>query len=344
MLISKKKMIYIYHSRKSGVSKNPYLMNLIQSFSGNKNYTVVNKNDSSSIGIINIFKYIFKAQYFYFNWVENTPDKKYGIIQSKILLYAIIPLLVFLNKKMIWTCHNKLSHSNNNLKLKKKLFDRMALKSDYIITHSSEGVSYISKKYNRIQDVYFLHHPASLNKSAIGRVTKKDFDILIWGTIQSYKGIYEFLDYLNKSGLDEKYKIRIVGSCLNKYYLEKIKSFENSYIEIQDRYIDIEDLINFLNRAKIILFTYKPDSVLSSGTLIDSILYHNRVVGPNFSCFEDLSKLGLVHVYDNFDTLTVLIEKLIRNRIDIHYRKSIDRYVSQNDWTDFSNKLSILLK
>jgi len=79
--------VYPITARGKDEASNPYIYNLVNSLE--VNFFVINKDDPSSNGIIQLFKYAFKADIFYFNWVENLPARKAGILQTGLLLILL---------------------------------------------------------------------------------------------------------------------------------------------------------------------------------------------------------------------------------------------------------------
>ena len=106
---------------------NPYLDDLIKSFSGKIDF--VNANDPSQSGIFNIFKYIFRINYIFLNWIENIPERKGGTIQTTFVL-VILTLARIFNIKIIWTMHNKLSHSKDSYTQKYRIFKNLLKKAE----------------------------------------------------------------------------------------------------------------------------------------------------------------------------------------------------------------------
>ncbi|NJO67966.1 MAG: glycosyltransferase family 4 protein [Bacteroidetes bacterium] len=163
---------------------NPYIENFILYLSSRFNF--LNKNDYSKVGILNIVKYHFRIKYIFLHWIENVPDRKFGVLQS---LFFILYLFVFKgNRKIVWVMHNRISHFKEHLYLKRLLFKLVLKKSYFIFTHSSDGVEY-ARELGRTDNVVYLAHPVVFHENAS---QVKEFDILIWGSILPYKGIDSF--------------------------------------------------------------------------------------------------------------------------------------------------------
>jgi len=329
----KKAYIYPVSKRIQNAIPNPYIFNFINSL---RNYfDFVNRNNPSKSGILNLIGFINKIDYLFLNWIEELPDNKAGYFQTFIFI-LIIYYCRLTNKKIIWTIHNKQTHYKKNLLIKKYILKLLLKKSDFILTHSSEGLQYASQLSERKLNIRFFHHPLEDNPKG-NRETKKDIDILIWGTILRYKGIDKFLLYLKKNKLDKKYKIIIVGKAKSMDYLNEIKLFENPKIRIKNKYIEFNELIQLINRAKIILFPYSKEFVLSSGGLMDSLSLKANIIGPDIAAFKDLKHEGIINTYNNFDELIEIIDREIN--IKQTNRDKIRKFIENNTWLKFGERL-----
>ena len=329
--------IYIYPitARFEEKYDNPYIKDMTASL---ENFFVcVNKDKPSKVGIFNLCIYFFKTNLFHLNWIEDLPDKKGGFIQS-LFFVVFLFLAKISNKKIIWTAHNKISHHKNHHKLKNFLIKLLARHSDYIITHSHEGVQFVnSLNGNPKKDpVHYIPHPIKPN--ILHSTDSPKYDLIIWGNIRPYKGIDLFLDYLAKQGLLEKYNILIVGKIDDPDYEKELQSYQSKTISILNQFVDNEKLQELIKESSIILFTYQKEYVLSSGALTDSVAYGKKVIGPDIGAFKDLKEAGLIHTYKNFDDLLKLIDKLLNqnNQID---SANLNQYFANNSWSNYGKKL-----
>lgn len=329
----KKAYIYPVSGRIQNAVPNPYVFNFINSL---KNYfDFVNSDKPSGSGIFNLIRFINKIDYLFLNWIEELPDNKGGYIQT-LMFIIIIYYCKLTGKKIIWTIHNKQTHYKRNLLVKNYIFKFLLRKSDFILTHSSEGVEYASQLSKKDLNIRFFHHPLEENINGNNK-TIKDIDILIWGTIIKYKGIDKFLVYLKDNSLDNKYKIIITGKANSMEYFNEIRQFENTYIKIENKYIEYNELVELINRAKIILFPYDKESVLSSGGLMDTLSLKANIIGPCVAAFKDLKDEGIINTYDNFDELIEIIDREIN--INQTNREKIRKFIENNTWLKFGERL-----
>ncbi|NBC81811.1 MAG: hypothetical protein GVY19_00365 [Bacteroidetes bacterium] len=323
----KKAYIYPRTARTENIIPNPYIDHFIESLKGKVNF--LNSEKPSNIGALDIFKFFNKTNIFFFNWIENLPDKKFGVVQSFIFTLIILPMARISNKKIVWTLHNKKPHDNKQSRIKSLLFNIMLKKSDFIITHAKDGVEQVKKLANRKDDeIIYFPHPFS--SKIINHSGQKNIDVLIWGTMAPYKGIHNFINLVNENVTLQSKNILMMGKFQDAEYRNKVISMNTSNIEIKDAYIPDNELIDYLSRAKIILFTYHKDSVLSSGALCESLGYGNYIIGPKTGAFKDLEREGLVHTYKSLHEVSTLIEKLctVENYSDIRMKQQafIDKY------------------
>ncbi len=334
--MSKKIYIYPNTSRDANLGLyNPYIDDLTRSFG--RNYEFINKDKPSNSGIFDILKYLKKTDFVFFNWIEKLPENKGGSLQT-LFLFLMFPILKLFKIKIIWTIHNKLSHSKDHLFLKKAIFKKMLRKADYIVTHSSEGISYgdsmVPGSGNRIH--YFPHPVKDRRKNE-----QKDFlyDILIWGTISPYKGIDKFLEYLHTNNIESEYKILIVGKSTSESYFNLILKYANQNIQIQNKFIEDDMLRNLIKQSKIVLFTYSKSSILSSGVLMDSIGYGANIVGPDVGAFSDLAKDGILSTFNGFEQLIPIIDMQLNKDDFKENSEKFDIFLSNNTWDKYAENI-----
>ncbi|MCG8699621.1 MAG: glycosyltransferase, partial [Bacteroidales bacterium] len=321
---------------KTGVT-NPYVDDFIRSM--NENVVISNKKYPSNAGILNILKFYWSIDYIFLNWIEDLPDKKLGKIQTYIFLF-IVRLSKLLGKKIVWTLHNNLSHYKTNIRLKKKIFNHLIKNSDYILTHSSEGVNVVKNiDESKLNRVIVLHHPVK-PKVIDKEKAKHVYDILIWGTISPYKAVDKFLNYYHGDENLKKLKVCIAGKILSKDYENKVDPLVKGNITLINKFLTLDELEQLFLQSKYVLFTYKSKSVISSGALMDSLAYRNVVIGPNVGAFADLSEEKLVYTYEEYNEIATIIEKAGAENTS----KKLEEFLKDNTWKKFSENLWMKIK
>jgi glycosyltransferase involved in cell wall biosynthesis len=326
---------YIYPlSAMEGIS-NPYIHHFIGALENNFNF--LNRHKPTTTGIFDLIKYFNKIRFIFLNWIEDLPIKKGGTIQVWFLICSIYYFKIR-KVKVIYTLHNKESHHEKRVKLSEFLYQFLAQKADYIITHSKEGVELARKLSNnkRTDRIIFFHHPV-LPLKKISPPLTKEYDILLWGTVAPYKGIEHFLDFIKNSELSDL-RILIAGKITRSWLREKIYSFQNERIKIIDRYISYEERENYILQSKIVLFTYTETSILSSGALMDTLVYAPVIAGPDVGSFRDLAEEGLIFTYKDFENLKALLPTLLS--IKRSETEKIRTFCAENSWEEFGRFLS----
>lgn len=326
--------IYFFPPQRKANRKNvvnPYVRNFIKQLA---KFSEVNEKPTNIPPLLDLALNIYKKDAVVLNWIENTPLKRFGTIQYYFLL-IILNFLYFKRVKTIWVMHNMHPHSGKNIKSQniiKWLYDHATL----ILTHSSEAREYA--KSNGCQNIIFLHHPVSTfdtNSSVSYTNNQSDSDILIWGTIEPYKGIYEFIKYCNDNkSLMENKKITIIGKCNNDDYFKLLNKIKPKYINLINQKIEFNELSYLIKNTKIVLFPYLKGSISSSGALIDTIALGGKAVGPNSGAFVDLEREGVCLTYESFNDIDRII-----NNVDSISESNVDKFIKENSWERFCMRI-----
>lgn len=329
----KKAYIYPNSTKKKEVS-NPYMKDFINSLSGY--FVFVNREKPSASGIFDLRKYISRIDFIFLNWIEDLPDKKYGVFQS---IFFLITIYVMKLKKIriFYVLHNKESHYATHSFLKRKIKKAVLKNADYVVCHSSEGL-----KLNGFgkKNIKYIPHP--FQGYFKGNDALKEYDILIWGSIRPYKGIDSYLSYLESKNYLNRYKTLIVGKIFPPEYEQELMKYRSEKIRIENKYIDDSVLNELIAKSGIILFTYNEKSVLSSGALVYSLSRGALVIGPDTGSFHDLKTEGIIDVFENYDELISRIEYHL-NHPNLNTRK-IEEFVKHNSWQSFGKEIGSWLK
>jgi beta-1,4-mannosyltransferase len=334
------KRIYVYPNilnLRKDIHTNPYIWNLCNSLSTNFEIIQAGKKPSRSL-FLDIFKYISRTDYIYFNWIEEIALGKYG--PFKLILYYVMLLMIKVKGvRIIFMLHNKKPHKSNKLSL--YLLHDIIKRADILLTHSSEGIEVI-KKIDPSLKAFLINHPFETTDISIQEENSKDVDILIWGTIEPYKGILEFLLHLKEHNLLQKYQIRIIGKIPDANYKKELFKYKSDQIIIEDISAEPALLKQLTKHSRLTLFTYKDNTVLSSGALMQALSYGAVILGPSFGAFKDLSLLDLIYAYENFDSMIKAINEVLNGNSHIDILK-IQSYISNNSWDQYSYTLKEIL-
>lgn len=312
---------------------NPYITDLTNNLSEYFEYL---NPEPTNKGIFELFLKAGKTDFLFLNWVENLPERKLGLLQT-MLFVAIVYYLKFTGKKVIWTIHNKFSHSKKKYKTKRWLTKFLIRNSDYMITHSSEGVRFAeSITKNAKERTKYLPHP--IKDFSTKATEKKIVDILIWGSIARYKGIHLFLSLLHEKKLQNDFNILIAGKVVEKSYLSEIKKYLNENIKLDNRFLSHKELSEIIPASRVVIFPYQKDSILSSGVLMDTIAQKGIVLGPNVAAFADLKEVDIIETYSDFEDMIIKIRKIIAGD-EIVKDNELEKFILENSWEQFTRNI-----
>lgn len=289
----------------------------------------INKNEINDIAAINLIRHLFDSNIFIFNWPENIIFRKLGFIQVIIFLISFY-ILLLRGVKIVWVFHNIQPHQGHN-SCTRFLYRLFLKRSDLIITHSISASLHL--KENTTSKIFYHPHPFKQRIELENSTNVFKRDILIWGSIEKYKGIAEFLEYMHEYNLFEKYRVMIIGKCGDEDYEKKITSFLKGDSVFENRFADFDELKTLIRETKLVLFPYLKNSISSSGALMDSLLFGATVVGPNVGAFKDISADELCFTFNDYSDIFRMVDR----NATIEPNK-IEQYVNCNTWECFSRR------
>lgn len=267
------------------------------------------------------------------NWIEDIPGRRMGFLQT-LLLAGYLKMLKLRRIKIIWIKHNRLSHEQQGRRLKQYLHGVLVRHADHIITHARHtGLPDTTK-------LLYLHHPNKLDLSTFlpAPETEPSIDFLIWGSIFPYKGVLEFLAFVARTPSWKKYRIRIIGKCSDAAYWQAMESYRTENIEMTNRFVEEQELRRLFAQTRFILFTYRKESILSSGVLIDSLIAGRRIIAPDCGAFADMAETdGFVSVFQEFADIARIYEAEFDNYL--LDKEALTGFVQQNSWDKMGQRL-----
>jgi len=330
------KNIYFYpqFDYEKEASPNPYIKDFQRSLEGN--FYLINQKVNHK-GVLDFFQYIQRADIYIFNWIEDLPIYKLGKLQTLFFLLFLVIAKV-LKKKIVWILHNKYSHFSAKNHWTDFMYKILMKYSDLIVTHSREGISFVEENYpSQVSKVCYINHPMREKPKEIPKLKQqKEFDFLIWGTIQPYKGVLEFLKFLNTSEERKNLKLLIAGKCFDKTYKQKMFPYLNENITVKDDFFSLEEIREMARKCNFILFTHKFVSVLSSGALMDAVSMGVKIIGPDHGSFKDLSSLSFVETYKDYEGILSLNNTSKNTPVNF---EELTSFYSENTWKGFGNYL-----
>ena len=338
------KKLYLYRNIdfKGNKHPNPYILNLKDALSFE--FEIVNQNNNK-IGVLEPYLYLFRAKFYYFNWIETLPQNKFGKLQAMLFYFFLLIAKAF-KKKIIWTLHNKYAHNKEKNFWNDMMYKILIRYSNVIITHSEVGVTFIRDNYSgfHYKVKYFIHPLTSIKPVNFNE--KKIYDFLIWGEVHVYKGISEFLDFIKDNLEMQQFKILIIGKCFDESYKIQIMQKLSNNTVYYDQYYNLQEISKFASQSKFILFTYNLTSVLSSGSLMDSISMGATVIGPNDCAFKDLAQHCFIYNYKSFADIPSIYNS--HNLVRINYtadfneccNNDLHKFYVENTWASFGDRLN----
>lgn len=322
------KSLYYFPSASQKGYSNPYSIHYKRALESY--FNVLEKNNAPAKALSwNFFKNSFTADVYILNWLENAPFLRWGYLQFLLIIFGL-KVIQWRNKKVVWMFHNIHPHQGNN-QLSKMIQDLLFKQSTFIISHSQEAAEYARQKTGN--KVIYKCHPISAIPVKPFNGEVKPCDVLIWGTILPYKGIYEFISDSNvqKANL----RIRIIGRCSDNELCKKIESQCNNLISFENRRIDFDELAACIAQSRYVLFPYIGDCVSSSGALIDTIVLGGTPIGPHVGAFKDLEEEEVCLTYNQKGDLI----ELLKGDRSLNY-DNVNRFISNNSWKNFVSEIN----
>ena len=319
---------------------NPYIQDYIEALNRLPDVRVINPAHKNPL--LSLLPPSRWGDVFIFNWFESIPDFKYGPLQA-VTATAFLLLQRIRGKKIVWMLHNKKPHAQGRDGMKTFLARLIAKNSSIIITHSEEGVRLVHDDFPYAANkVHYIDHPTKcrLPLATAASTAEKKYDLLIWGTIARYKGIFEFVDYIRTNKIDHL-RICIVGGASEAVFND-LKAICPDNVTLINQRPSFDELADYINQSEFVLCPYAPETILSSGMLMDSLSFGAKVIGPEVGSFKDYAGNSLLNVYTfkSFDDIDGIVQQHKHDSVSLaNYRK----FLEENDWTHYAQKLAKLL-
>lgn len=319
---------------------NPYIKDFISAIDSTEGCKVINEEHKNPL--LSILRPSKWGDVFILNWFENIPDFKYGYIQS-ILAILFLFAIKIKRRRIIWILHNKKPHSENKKTIKRLLTYLIAKTSDVIVTHASEGVTLINKKYKfTTNKAFYIDHPTKNRLDMIKPISNcSQYDLLIWGNIIGYKGVYQYLKYIKENSIDN-IRICVIGKCTTQKIASDITSVATKNTTIIFKGASFEELAQYISMSEFVLMPYLQDSILSSGILMDTLSFGAKIIGPNTGSFKDYAKNNNLNVYV-FDEYKDISNIIIANRNATISTEGYNKFLNENNWGNFIRKVITII-
>lgn len=325
--------IFPFSGRDDPKRTNPYVRKFAEVTGDSFRY--LNVDRLSMTGTIDILLKCLEIDVLFLNWVENIPDRRLGVLQVFIYVLAV-KILELRCCTIVYTLHNKSSHSPTWKRLKQFVMRFTVRNASLILTHASEGRSFLRENYPDLRaTVKVLPHPVDSSRRFVDVESEPAFDLLIWGALLPYKGVLPFLEAVAGDHLLKKFRIKIVGKAPSMTYFESLQSAAPMNVEMENRFVDFDEVEELTKKSRATLFTYQQKSVLSSGALMDALSLGAFVIGPRVGEFVDLEELGFVSTYRSYGEIPRILEN--STQLD---RGALRRWLCENTWEEFGKHVS----
>lgn len=321
--------IYPYTSEVHKEGANSYMRNLISHLS--KSFKIVNKK--TTIGALDMLLKIHKYDIIYLNWIEEIPDRRFGIFQVPLFV-IVMGLAKLLKVRIVWFVHNNVSHNKTNIRSKRFIVNLMKNTADLILSHSNNLTLKVPK-----DKFYSFHHPVEPYQ-AITTKQPYEYDILVWGAVSPYKGVSEFVEYVAKSPGLKTFRVLIAGRFISPDHYHYINSIKPANITLINKILPEPELAELFSKCRYVLFTYNSPSVLSSAALCKTLSFGKEIIGPAVGSFKELGDNGLVYNYQSFSSLESLLNDLKSRTVKGIDKERLIEYIRNNSWDKFAEFLA----
>ncbi len=328
-----KKTIY-FSPQPSPLIINEYILSFNDAL--RKHFIIINDQDKFRPAVIKEFFASFKVDYFILNWPEDIVTKKGGIIQLWLGFLSIY-FLKLSGGKLVWICHNKTPHGDRYKGVRVRALNWYVKHADLILAHAKEAVVYLREvQHYKGELIYFPHPPYRGENSGSRQTPDLGADILIWGNINPYKGILEFIQEYKKRNCT--YSVFIIGKCNNLGYFQQLTNASIGLpIRLQNSFPSDEQLKMCFEKTRMILLPYKEEKIYASGSLIHSLMSEKIIIGPKTGNFKDLQELGICFTYADYADMFQLLDKYLKDcnlyeTTVSQVKKSIGLYRQQYSW------------
>lgn len=257
---------------------------------------------SSFIVAMSVLSFFKKGNYDVIQYAE-TPS-----------LFHFVPLWFFRNKLVV-TIHDGKSHTGEGDKQEdiRRLIVKRYVKKFIVLNKAEANV--FSKEYSVPKHRIFISHLGYYDMLHMyGDINmKKENYVLFFGRISPYKGIEYLLQAMEKvHQAHPNVKVIVAGS--GKMYFDASEYEKHNYIEICNRYIELDELANLIRGA---LFTVCPyTDATQSGVVYSSFALNTPVIATCVGGLPEMidnGKTGIIVPPKDIDALASAIQSFLDN-------------------------------
>lgn len=279
-------------------------------------YLELMRNAILKLGIeINSFDEVYEnkelfdeTEYFLLNWYE-APVTNSIVLQLLRMIKKIMKLkrIQRNNKKIVWVMHNKIPHNLNHTFHPRYIMNYLIKNSNNIIIHSKDTRNFLSsrKDYNEIKDkLVYVPHPNYIGayKKSESSVDEDKLNLLFLGTVQPYKNVDLLVKVFNELNL-ENVTLTLAGKTSSDEYKDYINGLidGNKNIKTEFRFIEDDEMQDFIAKSDLLVLPYDLKSSLNSGTIILAFSSKKTVLSPLIATLKDFDNRENYFSYEYVD-------------------------------------------
>jgi len=273
---------------------------------------------------------ILSYDYYSLNWFESV-IRSISFIKRIFLLV----LLKTLNKKIIWTVHNRIPHESNIYS--KILFSLLKKWSSkiHILCPATIKECNLQKYEKKIIQVshgdYFNNYPPSnFDIKEYYSIPQENNILLFIGQIRPYKNIELLIEAFRHSNLSNWTLLICGGGKLN------VQPTKNIILDFN--FIPNEKMSAYLEQSSLLVAPYNKKSALNSGALWLACSFGKPFILPDIGCVKDiLNRDEFLYIYDyenqgeHLKNLTDVLNKVNIGDLEA-MGKSAYSFMQQNSW------------
>ena len=218
----------------------------------------------------------------------------YDVIHTPVEPTYLRFWLFLMNKKVVMANHDPLPHTGNYVN--SYLMKSYKIFSHFQIFNKAQKEEFISRYHLETKNIYDskLSIYTYLNMFNVENKDNPGDYILFFGRISPYKG----LDYLlpaMKSVHEVIPNLKLIVAGNGKYHFDITEYEKLSYIDIQNRFINDDELAPLIAHAKFIVCPYT--DATQSGVLMSCFAFNKTAIVTNVGGLPDMvgnGKLGLI--------------------------------------------------
>lgn len=264
------------------------------------------------------------------------------------LFLAQVLLLRLLGIRVVWTVHNKVSHSRDHPEFDIAVRRVFALLCDSIITHCESAQAEIERAYEldatRRANCHVIPHGHYIGNYAneIGRaearhrldIAADEHVFLYFGRVCEYKNVPGLIEAFRELD-DEKVRLIVAGRPKELGYETQVRAgaAADSRVTTDLRFIPDEEVQVYMNAADVVVLPF--ETILTSGSAMLAASFGKPVVAPAIGCVGEFLAGDIV--YDPADPfgLRDALERTLTADLDAIGAKNYAR-ARACDWNEIA--------